>query len=238
MNKSADLFDKLQDVLGHRFNTPELLQEALTHPSTDAHQSENEHLNYERLEFLGDRVLGLVIAEMLLTSFPEEREGDIAKRHTGLVQADALAVVAHEISLGDYLSLSVGEHRSGGRKKKAVLADAIEAVLGALYLDAGLEPAKAFIKKYWHKAMVSYDIPPVDAKTELQEWAQKRGLPLPQYVLLERSGPDHSPVFDMEVRVKGHPPQNGISHSKQSAQKHAAQNMLDYLETLDNSDDT
>lgn len=236
MSTPEDLLKKLQDILGHEFENSSLLEEALTHPSTDAH-AKDEHSNYERLEFLGDRVLGLVVAEMLLKNFPEEREGDIAKRHTGLVQTDALAEIAKKIELGGFLSLSVGEQKSGGRKKKAVLADAMEAVLGALYLDGGLQPPKDFIHKHWHNTMQSYDIPPMDAKTKLQEWAQRHGLPLPQYVLLERSGPDHAPVFDMEVRVKGHPSHSGTSNSKQSAQKHAAQNMLNYLSTLDDKNE-
>ncbi len=223
--------DKLQDILGYKFQNLDLLVEALTHPSTDAHQNGDDHHNYERLEFLGDRVLGLIVAEMLLKAFPDETEGDIAKRHTGLVQTSALANIARDLDLGMFLNLSVGEHRTGGRKKKAVLADAVESLLGALYLDGGLEPPKAFISKYWQGQMMSFDIPPVDAKTELQEWAQKRGLPLPQYVLLERSGPDHNPEFDMEVRVKGFPSKSGVSNSKQSAQKHAAQNMLDFLDS-------
>lgn len=222
-----NILDDLQSVLDYRFKNISLLEEALTHPSTDAHQTENK--NYERLEFLGDRVLGLVVAEMLLRTFPDEAEGDLAKRHTALVQAKMLAEIARDIKLGQFLSLSVGEQRSGGRHKSTVLADALEAVIGAMYLDGGTGVAKNFLIRFWTDKMMSYEIPPMDAKTELQEWAQKRGLPLPQYVLLERSGPDHEPVFDMEVRVKGQPNQTGTSNSKQNAQKYAAQTMLNHL---------
>lgn len=222
-----NVINDLQDVLDYTFNDAGLLQEALTHPSTDAHQSQNK--NYERLEFLGDRVLGLIVAEMLLYTFPDEPEGDLAKRHTALVQAKMLADVARELKLGEFLSLSIGEQKSGGRYKSAVLADAMEAVIGAIYLDGGLDAAKRFLKSHWSDKMMSYEIPPMDTKTELQEWVQKQGLPLPQYVLLERSGPDHSPEFEMEVRIKGQPNQSGISNSKQNAQKHAAKAMLKHL---------
>ncbi len=223
----AEILDRLQKVLEYKFKNEDLLQESLTHPSTDAHLADNR--NYERLEFLGDRVLGLIVADMLVYSFPDEAEGDLAKRHTALVQTKMLAEIAREIKLGEFLSLSIGEHKSGGRHKSTVLADAMEAVIGALYLDGGLEAAKVFLKRFWQDKMMSYEIPPMDAKTELQEWVQKQGLPLPQYVLLERRGPDHDPEFEMEVRVKGQDNKVGTSNSKQNAQKYAAQAMLKYL---------
>jgi len=211
------------------------LEEALTHPSMDAHCHQN-HKNYQRLEFLGDRVLGLVVAEMLLRRFKTEDEGDIAKRHTALVQAKALYEVAQMLDLGTYLSLSRGEHQSGGRHKMTVLADAAEALIGAVYLDGDLPPAKAFIESFWRPQMESFEIPPIDPKTCLQEWAQQRGYPLPAYVLLERSGPDHSPVFIMEVRVEGLEPVTGTSNSKRDAQKIAAEAMLESIAEYINKD--
>jgi ribonuclease-3 len=225
--------EDLEKTLGYTFKRQELLREALTHPSIDASGSNDENRrNYQRLEFLGDRVLGLIIAHMLLSAFPNEGEGDIAKRHTVLVQAKALFEVANQMDLGKYLTLSLGEHKSGGRHKMAVLSDATEAVIGAIYLDGGLDAARNFIDKYWGKTLNSYEKPPTDAKTELQEWAQARSLPLPHYVLLERSGTDHEPVFEMEVRIKDLDPQVGIANSKRKSQKRAAEAMLAHIKTL------
>lgn len=225
----------LETRIGHVFKDKTLLQEALTHPSLDAHRPEN-YKNYQRLEFLGDRVLGLVVAEMLLQHFPAESEGDIAKRHAALVQAKALHDVALALELGTYLSLSRGEHRSGGRYKMTVLADAAEALIGALYFDGGLAAAKVFVEKHWQQQMQSFELPPMDVKTRLQEWAQKRGDPLPEYTLLSRTGADHSPVFVMEVKVEGLPPARGTSNSKRDAQKAAAEALLQIIEEQTDKD--
>jgi ribonuclease-3 len=221
--------EHLCETLGHVFKEPLLLRAALTHPSLGGMKSQKKGGNsspYERLEFLGDRVLGLVMAEWLYALFPDAKEGDLAKRHAALVNRDALRAVAHEIALERYLRLAHGEVPEVAHKNMAVLPDAMEAVIGALYLDAGLEAAGAFIRKYWGEAINAPASPPIDAKTALQEWAQGRGFPLPVYTVLDRSGPAHAPRFVLEVSVKGFEPVKAEGPSKRLAEKRAAALLL------------
>ncbi len=219
--KTADVKERTAR-LGHDLATPQLLQDALTHPSLAGfRQRKKSTMPYERLEFLGDRVLGLVIAEWLYEKFPEASEGELAKRHAGLVNRDALRAVAVEIGLGQHLRLAHGEEASGGRKNIATLPDAMEAILGALYLDGGLKAAQNFIHRFWQKDIAIAEAP-ADPKTVLQEWAQGQGLPLPQYKVVEHSGPAHAPKFVIEVSVKGHAPVTAEGESKRAAQKAAA----------------
>jgi ribonuclease-3 len=217
---------ELMERLGHNFKSPALLQEALTHPSlAGLRPKKKSATEYERLEFLGDRVLGLVIAEWLYEKYPDSPEGDLAKRHAALVNREALRVVAKEISLGNHLRLARGEEASGTRKNLATLPDAMEAVLGALYLDGGIKASREFIHRYWQKDIAISEAP-ADPKTALQEWAQGQGLPLPQYRVLEHSGPAHAPKFVIEVSVKGHAPMSAEGDSKRAAQKRAAELLL------------
>lgn len=226
--KTADL-KELVDRLGHSFATPQLLQDALTHPSLAGFKQRRKGtMPYERLEFLGDRVLGLVIAEWLYEKFPDANEGELAKRHAALVNREALRVVAVEIGLGQHLKLAHGEEAGSARKNLATLPDAMEAILGALYLDGGLEAASAFIHRLWQKDIAIPEAP-ADPKTVLQEWAQGQGLPLPQYKVVEHTGPAHAPKFVIEVTVKGHPPATAEGDSKRAAQKTAAQLLLQTL---------
>ncbi len=219
--------DRLQDALGHRFASTDLLRAALTHPSVqDARKNET---GYERLEFLGDRVLGLIVAEMLLNAYPEEAEGDLAKRHAAAVQRAALADIATQLKLGDYLYLSPGEHKSGGRSNRAILADALEALIAALYLDGGIDTAKKFIETNW-AAQIDRVAPPQDAKTTLQEWVQGNGLDLPVYEIVEQSGPQHAPMFEMSVTITGFAPVTARAKSKRKAEKLAAQRMMEQIE--------
>lgn len=213
--------------LGHVFADPALLQEALTHPSLARFKARKKSgtTPYERLEFLGDRVLGLVIAEWLYHLYPEASEGEMAKRHASLVNRDALREVAAAISLDDYLRLAQSEETNDGRKNLAALSDATEAVIGALYLDGGLAAAAQFIKRYWGDA-IRAKAAPADPKTALQEWAQGQGLPLPAYKVLDRSGPAHAPKFVIEVSVKGFAPLAAEGASKRIAEKEAAQALL------------
>jgi len=215
--------ETLSARLGHDFARPALLAEALTHLSA----TERRSATYERLEFLGDRVLGLIVAEALLERFPKEREGDIAKRHVALVRREALAQVARTIRLGDYLKLSRSEADAGGRDNDALLADAMEAVIAALYLDGGLEAARRFVLRAWESQLAVSGRPPQDAKTGLQEWAQGRGLPLPAYREVGREGPAHQPVFTVEVTVSGHEAAAGTGPSTRVAEQEAAQALLD-----------
>lgn len=215
---------QLDEILGHRFRDRELLAEALTHPSAGGGRS------YERLEFLGDRVLGIVLADLLFKAFPEEPEGDLAKRFAALAQRESLTLVAEAIGLAPFVRMAVSEEQTGGRENPATLADAMEAVIGALYLDGGLEPATAFVRQHWEPLLTSALAPPQDPKTALQEWAQGRGLPLPNYRELRREGPAHDPHFTMEAKVQGHAPAEGAGRSKRAAERAAAAVLLHRLE--------
>ncbi|MDP6788298.1 MAG: ribonuclease III [Rhodospirillales bacterium] len=219
----------LEEALGHRFSRPELLRQALIHPSTAASNEGVEHSS-ERQEFLGDRVLGLVIADLLFHRFPGENEGHLARRHSVLVSRPTLARVADRIGLSGHIVLSPGEDGAGGRKRPALLADICEAVIAALYLDGGLEPAADFIRRHWRPLMDEDAAPPIDAKTALQEWAQGRGLALPEYREVARDGPPHAPRFTIEAAVAGHAPAAGTGKSKRAAEGIAAAALLTRLE--------
>ena len=217
--------ESLSEVLGHRFARRDLLIEALTHKSAAGDGNANR-FGYERLEFLGDRVLGLIIADILLKQFPDEDEGSLAPRFAALVRREALAEVAMKIDLARHLVLAPGEEKSGGRTNPGLLADACEAIIAALYLDAGLETASRFIVRYWAPMMAATDKPPRDAKTRLQEWAQERKLRLPVYQILSREGPAHSPTFTVRVSVEGQSPAEATGPSKRAAEQDAAGEML------------
>jgi ribonuclease-3 len=182
--------------------------------------------SYERLEFLGDRVLGLVVADMLLAQFPGEPEGPLAQRLADLVRRETLSAVALELDLGTYLRIAKTSQDESERQNPAILADVCEAVIGALYLDGDLPAARRFIEPIWRPLLIEARKPPQDAKTALQEWAQGRGLPLPEYRETARSGPDHEPVFTIEVAVAGHGAESADGRSKRQAEQAAAARLL------------
>jgi ribonuclease-3 len=215
--------------IGHDFADPELLCQALTHSSV-AGTDKRQGISYERLEFLGDRVLGLIVADLLLARFPDEPEGALARRHAFLVSREALAEVARELGLGAFLRLSKGEAEGGGRHNPTMLADVCEALIGALYRDAGLEAARAFVAPRWEPLVRQDRTPPQDSKTALQEWAQGRGLPLPGYRELARSGPPHEPEFTVAAEVAGYPEAHGTGRSKRLAEQDAATRLLERLQ--------
>ncbi len=216
----------LAERLGHRFHKPERLRRALTHSSAASRQGHH----YERLEFLGDRVLSLIVADLLLQRFPKEAEGKLARRLAAVVRREAIAEVAIELRLGEFLRLAKGEEEAGERENPALLADALEAVIAALYLDGGLEAARSLVLKHW-TPLIEADRkqPPRDPKTSLQEWAQGRGLPLPSYRETDRRGPPHSPEFTVEVKVQGLTPSLGKGRSKRLAEQDAAKRLLTEL---------
>ncbi len=216
----APRVERLSAALGHRFQKPELLDEALTHSSVLADRKRRGPGAYERLEFLGGRVLGLVVAELLFQRFPDEPEGSLTRRLVALVRREALTRVAEEIGLAAYLD------SRGDDETPTMLADACEAVIAALYLDGGLEAAAGFIRRHWAPLLLETPVPPKDAKTALQEWAQGRGLPLPAYETVGSTGPSHKPTFTMRVTVKGFPPVEGTGTSKRAAEQAAAAAML------------
>ena len=220
--------EALSETLGHRFRRPQLLDEALTHRSAS---QGGVRFDYERLEFLGDRVLGLVVADLLMEMFPDETEGSLARRFTGLVRREALEEVAALLDLGRFLRLSESEARTGGRDNRGIQADACEAVIGALYLDGGLDAARRFIITNWRPLIAEAGSPARDAKTRLQEWAQARKLPLPRYTVVKEAGPSHEPVFTIEVLVKGLKPVRATAGSKRRAEQDAAAALLKGIES-------
>jgi len=220
-NGSSEL---LAEALGHRFTRPELLIEALTHRS--AARADFHQFGYERLEFLGDRVLGLIIADLLLECYSDAPEGDLSLRLSGLVRREALEEVAGRLKLGQFIHLAEDEVRTGGRENAGILADACEAVIGALYLDGGLGVARAFILVNWRPLLEKAVTAPQDPKTKLQEWAQALKLPLPVYRVVAEEGPAHDPMFSVEVVVKGQKPARAKAGSKRGAQQQAAQKIL------------
>jgi ribonuclease-3 len=234
---AAELAGALADTFGHRFVDPGLLREALTHPSASAPGTGKSsrarpaarQRGYERLEFLGDRVLGLVVADLLYNAFPHEAEGALARRLAVLARKDTLASVATAAGLGPHLVLSKAEAQAGGRQNPTLLSDACEAVIGALYLDGGLAAAAGFIRRYWQPLMAAEARPPQDAKTALQEWAQGQGLPLPVYRTVRTEGPPHEPLFAVEVQVEGRPPVTGAGRTKRAAEQAAASQLFESL---------
>ena len=211
--------------LGHDFASPALLKLALTHSSARPGGKPNE--DNERLEFLGDRVLGLAVAEILTHRFTEASEGELARWFNHLVRTETCAEVAQSWQLGDFIVMSSGEASSGGRRKKTILANACEAVLGALFADAGYEVASTVVHDNWAPFLGELEDASSDAKSVLQEWAQGRQLPLPSYLEIAREGPDHAPRFTSEVQVEGVKPQRGEGTSKRQAEQAAAQAMLE-----------
>ena len=219
----------LMDQLGHEFKDQSLLQQALTHPSAaSAARPDNQ-----RLEFLGDRVLGLIISEKLLERFPDAPEGELAPRFNALVRRETLAEIAAGMDLGQHLHLGRSESTSGGRRKAAILADAMEAAIAALYLDGGLEAARQFVLKLWADRISSVGIAPMDAKTRIQEWAQARGLAPPRYDLVSRTGPDHAPVFHIEAHLCDIAKASGKAGSKKLAEQDAAHALLAIIKADD-----
>jgi ribonuclease-3 len=197
----------------------------LTHASVGDGAREVRH--NERLEFLGDRVLNLCAAERLMALDPDSREGEMSRRLANLVNFHACARAAHRVGLPDALRLSASATKVGARKSDAVLGDACEALMAALYIDGGLDTAKAFFARFWAEEFEDLDAPrSKDPKTQLQEWAQGLGLPLPRYQIVSREGPAHAPVFVIEVEVEGFAAERGEGGSRQAAEKSAAQTML------------
>ena len=226
----------LQETLGHRFRRPELLSQALTHRSAVAargrqvrrHVPPRDSGSNERLEFIGDRVLGLIMAEWLLERFPHEPEGGLGPRHASLVSRNALAGVAEKIGMPEALTIATHEEQAGIRQLANVLADALEAVLGASYLDAGLAPARDFVRRYWTDLMTGQVDPPKDPKTALQEWVLGRGAVLPVYETRSMEGPSHAPRFTVSVSAMGAEAQ-GSAGNKRQAESLAAAELLETL---------
>lgn len=217
-----------EQILGHSFKNKHLLEEALTHPSC-AENRGGQAFNYQRLEFLGDGVLGMVVAEILWQLYPQENEGSLAKRHAALVRSETLASIARKLDLGRHIHMNAGG-KDDGRDLDSNLEDVCEALIGALYLDGGFEVARNFIKTHWQPLAKGMSAPPKDAKTALQEWAQGRALSLPQYRVVETTGPAHAPEFTIAVSVEGTEPVIAKAASKRQAEQLAAKILLEKLD--------
>ena len=225
MKLSAEL-KAFETRIGHHFDNPALLIRALTHASF----SSVADADNERLEFLGDRVLGLVMAEALLEADKEAEEGALAPRFNALVRKETCADVAREVGVGDVLRLGRSEMLSGGRRKQALLGDAMEAVIAAVYRDAGFEMARDLVLRLWGARVSAVKVDARDAKTALQEWAQARRMTPPAYTELSRTGPDHAPVFVIEARLQNGAVAQAQAGSKREAQQAAAAALLNQVE--------
>ncbi|MCY3983173.1 MAG: ribonuclease III [Roseovarius sp.] len=211
--------------LGYEFSNPELLARSLTHCSMSA----SVHGNNQRLEFLGDRVLGMAIAEAILAQDDDAAEGSLARRLNELVRKETCSEMAGNIDLGSVLRLGRSEMKSGGRRKTAVLGDAMEAVIAAVYLDSGYETARDVILRHWGSRIADAKSVPPDSKTALQEWAQARGLSAPEYLEISREGPDHAPEFLIEAKLDDKLSAMASAGSKRQAEQAAAKTLLGIL---------
>lgn len=214
----------LETALGYSFRSKVALERALTHSSARA---EGKGEDNERLEFLGDRVLGLCLADFLVEADPTATEGALARRFNRLARKEACAEIGRRLALGEALRLSASEAENGGRDKDTILADAVEAVLAAIFLEAGFPTVRGVVRRLWAPLFSGLPATTTDPKSALQEWAQGQGLALPKYVEIAREGPDHAPVFTSEVRIAGRPPERGTGANKRAAEQAAATALLD-----------
>lgn len=213
--------DEIADRLGYRFRNEALLTEALTHGSTQKHKGD-----YQRLEFLGDRVLGLIIAEYLFRHHPEHGEGELTHVLSGLVRSESCALAGDTIGLSDLVIIGPGERAKGMNMNRTLLGDAMEALVAAVHLDGGIEQARAFVLRCWGELLKQPKLPAKDPKTFLQEWALARALPIPSYRVVSRQGPEHEPVFVVAVEVKDKALAEGTAKSKRAAEMDAAEQFL------------
>jgi ribonuclease III len=229
--KSPRDLDALEARIGHRFANKALLREALTHKSATGPGRHGRRSN-ERLEFLGDRVVGLAVVELLFSRYPREPEGALTPRLSGLVSEPALAEVARELGLGGWLDVARSEEEGGGRERPGVLADAFEALIGAVYLDGGWEVAAGMVRHCIEPRLETMAVPPRDAKSRLQEWTQSRGLGLPGYRVTGSFGPPHAPTFEVAVSLVDGDSATATGGSKQAAEQAAAEQLLARLDAL------
>jgi ribonuclease-3 len=214
--------DELLNKIGYRFQNTELLEEALTHVS--APQAGGQ--SYQRLEFLGDRVLGLAVAETLHKTFPSAPEGELSRRLAELVRRESCAEIAVAWDIGPHLKLGAGEAHAGERRNPTILADVCEAIIGAVFLDGGYAAARELVARSFQDLLAAPRRPLRDPKSALQEWAQGKGLPPPTYSIVEQKGPDHAPKFRVMVKVKGAESEFGLGPSKRIAEQAAARSLL------------
>ncbi|MDB5622257.1 MAG: rnc [Devosia sp.] len=225
MNRRVRSHEKLQFRLGYQFADEDLLERALTHSSAISPSKRIER-SYQRLEFLGDRVLGLVVADMLYRRYPKANEGELSRTLNTLVRKETCAVIARQLDLGSEMRLGESEARTGGAEKDAILGDVTEAVIGAIFCDGGLGKAYEFVERLFEEFLSEGNAGRADAKTTLQEWAQARGLEPPAYKQTERTGPDHAPEFTITVSLGEFEPLSATGPSKKIAEHKAAELFL------------
>lgn len=221
---SAQKIAELEDRIGHKFTSHERLVRALTHSSATKKAGDISH--YERLEFLGDRVLGICVAEMLFSTFPQAREGELSVRLNALVSGNTCAEIADEIGLHDFIHAGSDVKHIASKRMRSVRADVVESLIAAIYLDGGLDAAKKFVSRYWDSRVHEVGAGIRDSKTALQEWAHVHTGSTPSYRIAKRSGPDHDPTFIVEVEVNGAEGAQGKGRSKRAAEQAAAQSIL------------
>jgi ribonuclease-3 len=226
MSRKAKDRSALEGKIGYHFADQGLLERALTHISALSGGPQNRSASYQRLEFLGDHVLGLIVSDMLYRAFPRANEGELSRRLADLVRKETCADVARAMELGPALKLGNSESHAGGRLRSTILADACEALIGAVFIDGGYDAAQKLVDMFWRERMLQLVRPLRDAKTMLQEWAQARGLPTPAYKELARTGPHHNPQFKVAVVLPNRPPAEGSGGSKRAAEQAAAAAML------------
>ena len=219
----------IEAAINYTFKDKKLLTRAMTHPGAVSAQDTVKHSN-QRLEFLGDRILGLIVSERLLERYPTEREGKLAPRFNAFVRKEACAEAARELGVGQYLIMAPHDAADGGRSRESALADLCEALIAAVYLDGGLKPARSLVEKAWAPQFAGGSVSTKDAKTALQEWAQGRGLSLPRYDVIDRTGPDHAPEFSVRVALENGLSAEALGPSKQDAQRAAAELLLEQLD--------
>ncbi len=227
------LNDIISKVINYKFTDHAILEEALTHPSVNKRNSEDQIVSYERLEFLGDSILNMVVSAMLFKMFPEEKEGALAKRKTDLVCGSTIANVAKEIELGNFIIMNNSERCNGGKCNLKNLENSLEALIGAIYIDGGLESVEKFIIRHWEKLAKDILDPPQDPKTSLQEWTQKNKLPLPEYELVKQTGPAHNPEFTISIFIENYGKVSACASSKKIAEQKAAELMLEKIRKND-----
>ncbi|MCP5382247.1 MAG: ribonuclease III [Kordiimonadaceae bacterium] len=225
MTKYNGQYAELYNILGYKFKNETLLCEALTHPSLEGNP------NYQRMEFVGDRVLGLAIAVWMYELHPNADEGGLASRHTNLVRREACTKIGKKLELGRFLHMAKSSDETGGRTRNTIIADSVEAIIGAIYLDSDFKTAEKFIRRNWIDLANNVKVADRDAKTKLQEMVQATGRPTPVYTTIDKMGPDHEPVFTIAVRVQDEGEEIAKGQSKREAEKQAASLMLARLKS-------
>ena len=226
----------LEKKIGYQFKDSKLLIEALTHPSKSTIDKETglKSINYERLEFLGDSVLSLIVTELLINSYPNETEGKLAKRRAVLVSGATITKIAQMLEISNHMIMTDGERSAGGTENPSNLENTVEAIIGGIYIDGGIKKAKLFVTKHWLPLVLKMTTAPTSPKTALQEWAQKKGKPIPMYTVISNSGPAHSPEFCIEVAVGSMEPVQAKGKSKKIAEVQAAIKILNIIKEKEN----